>query len=92
MHHTNIQVLATELHKIKNELSPEIFTEIFTCETECHYNLRQCNDFRIPSIRTFYQSSDSISFLGPKIGNLLPDEINSFDTTGLNLGPTGPMT
>ena len=28
--------------------------------------LRWCNDFRIPSIRTVYHGSESISFSGPK--------------------------
>ena len=30
IHHRNIQALATEFYKIKNGLSPELFTEIFT--------------------------------------------------------------
>ena len=40
------------LKKIINGLLPEIFTEIFIRETESHYNLQQCNDFRIPPICT----------------------------------------
>ena len=84
MHHRNRQALSTEVYNIKHELSPELFTEIFTHETESHNNLRPCNDFRIPSIRTIYHSSESFSFLGPKIWNILPDEtkqqtfLNSF--------------
>ena len=58
------------------------FTEIFARETESHYNLRRCNDFRIPSIRTVYHGSENISFLGPKIWNILPDEIKQ--QTSLN--------
>ena len=61
IHPRNIQALATELCKIKNGLSPKVFTEIFTRETESHYNLRQCNDFKILSIRTVYHGSESIS-------------------------------
>ena len=45
IHHRNIQALATEFYKIKNGLSPELFTEIFARETEFHYNVRWCNDF-----------------------------------------------
>ena len=55
-----------EFYKIKNGLSPELFTEIFAHETESPYNLRRCNDFRILSIRTVYHDSKIISFLGPK--------------------------
>ena len=82
IHHRNIQALATEFYKIKNGYSPELFIEIFARETESHYNLRRCNDFRVPSIRTVYHGSESISFLGPKIWNILPDEIKQ--QTSLN--------
>ena len=82
IHHSNIQALATEFYKIKNGFLPELFTEIFARETESHYNLRRCNDFRIPSIRAVYHGSESISFLGPKICNILPDEIKQ--QTSLN--------
>ena len=75
VHHGNIQALATEFHKIKNGLSPELFTEIFPRESESLYNLGRCSNFRIPSVRTVYHGSESISFLGPKIWNILPDEI-----------------
>ena len=64
IHHRYIQPLATEFYKIKNGLSPDLFTEIFACEAESHYNLRRCNGFRIPSIRTVYHGSEGVSFLG----------------------------
>ena len=73
--HRNIQALAIEFYKIKNGLSPELSTEIFAHETRSH-NLRWCNDFRIPSIRTVYHGIESISFTGHKIWNILPHEIN----------------
>ena len=82
IHHRNIQALAIEFYKTKDGLFPELFTEIFACETESHYNLRQCNDFRIPSIRTVYRGSESISFLAPKLWNILLDEIKQ--QTSLN--------
>ena len=82
IHHRNIQALATEFYKIKNGILSELFTEIFARETESHYNLRRCNDFRIPSNRTVYHGSESISFLGPKLWNILPDEIKQ--QTSLN--------
>ena len=78
IHHRNIQALATEFYKIKNRILPELFTEIFACETESHSNLRRCNDFRIPSIHTAYHGSESISFVGPKICNILPVKIKQF--------------
>ena len=82
MQHRNIQALATEFYKIKNRLWPELFSEIFARETESYYNLRRCNDFRILSICTVYHVSESITFLGSKIWNILPDEIKQ--QTSLN--------
>ena len=75
MHDRNILALAIEFYKIKNGLSPKLFTEIFAGETESHYNLRRCNYFRISSISTVYHGSERISFLGPKIWNILSYEI-----------------
>ena len=54
----------------------------FLLVKQSHYNLRRCNDFRITSICTVYHGSESISFLGPKIWNILPDEIKQ--QTSLN--------
>ena len=62
-----MQVLATKLYKIKNKLLPEIFAKVFALETESYYNLKWCNDFRIPSVRAVCDGSGSTSFLGPKI-------------------------
>ena len=77
-----LEALATEFYKIENGYWPELFTEIFARETEPHYNIRRCSDFRIPSIRTVCHGSKSISFLGPKIWNILPNEIKQ--QTSLN--------
>ena len=74
--------MATEFYKIKNGLSQELFTEILAGETESHYNLRRCNDFRVPSVCTVSHGNESISFLGPKIWNILPDKIKQ--QTSLN--------
>ena len=73
IYHRNIQALVTKMYKIQNGILSEI---------ESHYNLRRCNDFRIPPIRTVYYDSESIPFLGPKIWNFLPDEIKQ--QTSLN--------
>ena len=75
IHNRNIQILATEMFKIKNDLSPEIMTELFEQRNEHHYNLRNNVHFITPQIRTVYHGSESISFLGPKIWNILPDRL-----------------
>ena len=63
------------MFKIKNDLSPEIMTELFEQRNEHHYNLRNSVHFITPQIRTVYHGSESISFLGPKIWNILLDRL-----------------
>ena len=63
------------MFKIKIDLSPEIMTELFEQRNEHHYNLRNNVHFINPQFRTVYHCSESISFLGPKIWNILPDRL-----------------
>ena len=39
IHQQNLQILATEIFKVKNSLAPEIITEVFEIK-EARYNLR----------------------------------------------------
>ena len=50
IHHRNIRSLAIEMYKVKNGLSPVIFTEIFPTRQQKRFNLRQNLDFAIPRI------------------------------------------
>ena len=45
IHHRNIQTLAAEMFKVKNEMSPEIIYDIFTQRISNHYNLRHVSHF-----------------------------------------------
>ena len=43
------------------------------CQTEMNpYNLRIQHNFEVPYVRTAYNGSESISYLGPKIWDVLP--------------------
>ena len=46
MHHRNIQALAIEMYKIKNDLSTKILSNIFTQKTQNHYSLPNASDFK----------------------------------------------
>ena len=46
----------------KMDFRKNLLQKFFARETESHYNLRRCNDFRIPSIGTVYHGSKIISF------------------------------
>ena len=50
----NLRILATEVYKIKNVLSPLIVTELFRKRSEQHCDLRNNSQFTIPPIRTVY--------------------------------------
>ena len=83
IHQRNLQVLVTEMYKVRKGFSPAIITELFEHKEEHYYNLRNNAEFSIPAIRTVYHGSESISYLGPKIWNILPDRLknaNSLET------------
>ena len=68
------------MYKIKNDLSPLIVTELFEQRNVQHCDLRKNSQFAIPPIRTVYYGLESISFLGPKIWNILPDRLKNVNS------------
>ena len=77
VHNRNLQILVTEMYKVKNDLSPLIVTELFEKRNEQHYNLRKNSQFTIPPTRRVYHGSESISFLEPKIWTILLDRFKN---------------
>ena len=67
IHQGNIQILATEMFNIKNEMSPEIISDIFTKRADTCYSPQKRNYFRMPSVNTVHNGTGSISFIGRKI-------------------------
>ena len=63
LHHRNIQSLAIEMYKIKNELAPTITANIFCTTPQNHYNLRHHNDLRVSLARIIYSGTERISYL-----------------------------
>ena len=60
IHQRNLQALATEIFKIKNDLSPEIIKEVFELK-EPSYNLRSKeNSFKRGIVRTTNYGLQSI--------------------------------
>ena len=72
------------MYKIKNDLSIEILSNIFTQRTQNHYCLRNASDFQILFVRTVYHGTESISYLGPRIWDIVQakmknaNSLNSF--------------
>ena len=74
IHHRNLQKLATEMFKVKNNLSPTFMKNIFP-ESKNPYNLRYTPEFQTKNIRTVFNGTETISFRGPQTWALVPSEI-----------------
>ena len=80
IHIRNIQRLAIELLKFYNVLSPPLMNNIFNLREENPYNLRHVSEFSRPMINSVYHGTESISFLGPKIWDILPEKLKNIVT------------
>ena len=66
IHHCNLQTVAYEIFEVKNNMAPEILTEIFP-QKEINYSIRNSTTLQGRSIKTVTYVSEPISILGPKI-------------------------
>ena len=76
VHNKNIQVLATEIYKIKQGIAPGIIKNLFP-ERKVGYNLRNDSTFQTHNVKTVKYGTETISFQGPKIWKILPDNIKN---------------
>ena len=74
IHHRNLQKLATEMYKIKNDMSPAMMKLIFP-ESTNPYNLRNKNPFKSDNVHTVFNGTETLSYRGPKTWALVPDNI-----------------
>ena len=75
VHQKNLQVLVTEIYKVKNGIAPDIMNDIFELQNPS-YNLRSsCNQFRRENVKTVHYGIQSVRYLGPKIWELVPNNI-----------------
>ena len=68
------------MFKVSKGLCPETVKGLFQFRNETPYNLRQTSQFHIPLVRTAFNSTESIKFLGPKIWELLPDQMKELES------------
>ena len=76
IHTKNLQTLMTEMFKTQNNLNPPFMNEIFR-ERDNSYNLRNNNEFVLPSIKTVHFRSESIKYRGPQLWFSLPQDIRN---------------
>ena len=75
IHQRNLQILAIEMFKVSNGLSPVLMNDIFKLRGEQTYNLGKLSQFYRAKVNSIYNSTESVSFLGPKIWDLVPNEL-----------------
>ena len=73
IHERNIKYLAIELFKVKNGIAPNFMNEIFTLNENNRYCSKQI--FVTNNVRTVNNGTETLSYLGPKIWLILPDDI-----------------
>ena len=78
IHHRNVQVLATEMFKIHRGLSSNILREIFLVKISL-CNFRRNNTLERQHVHSVYHGTESLSFLLPKIWNLMPLEFKQLE-------------
>ena len=62
------------MFKVYRNISPPIFSEIFL-RRDINYNLRINSDFAMTKVRSVFHGSESISYIGPKILDIVPLEL-----------------
>ena len=76
IHQRNLQTLAIEMFKIKNNFSPPIMNTIFPLN-ENPFNLRNNNLLKPRKIRTVHYGTETVTFRGPEIWAQVPDNIKN---------------
>ena len=61
-------------------MSPDIMSEIFQLIENTHYYLRHTSQFIAHLIHSVYNGSESASYLGPKVWELIPPEIKTIES------------
>ena len=67
------------MFKIHQRLSSEILRETFVPKTTL-FNLRRNDTFEKRKVHSVYHGTESLSFLGPKIWDLVPFELKQSET------------
>ena len=93
IHHRNIQSLAIELFKIKNNLSVTIMNDIFQPRA-VSYNLRSQIDFTRPNVNSEHFGISSLRYIAPKVWDMVPNDmknVNDIETFKNNIRKWKPV-
>ena len=76
IHQRNLETLVIEIYKARNDLGPKIMKDIVHF-VQKPYNLRNVSTLQRRTNRTVYFGTERISFLAPKIWEIVPFEIKN---------------
>ena len=79
IHHRNLQKLAIEMYKVKQNISPQLMNNIFFKKDNI-YNLRSDPSWVIRKVKSVYYGTETLSFRGPKTWDLLPTHIKNSES------------
>ena len=75
VHKRNIQCLAIELYKVFNDICPDIMKNVFPLSASSNCDIRSRCTFTTRSVKTVYYETESLSYLAPKVWELIPKNI-----------------
>ena len=67
------------MFKVKNNIAPEIMKELFAPKMSS-YDLRNNNSFKRRRVKSVWHGTELVSYLGPKIWDLVPNEIKESES------------
>ena len=67
IHQRDLQVLVTEIFKVKTNLSPKIMKQVFDFQEQYYNLLSETSQFRWENIKTTHYGIQSVKFIGPKL-------------------------
>ena len=76
---SNIKYLAIEMFCVNINLSSPIMNDIFKRKDGSRCDLNYFSEFSRPLMKSVYHGSEIISFRGPKIWDMLPDDCKDID-------------
>ena len=82
IHHRNLHLLAIEVYKFKNGLSPFLMDQIFE-NRNLNYNLRRDSNLKTDNVKSNKYGLNSITYLAPRIWDLVPTNIQVASTLNI---------
>ena len=79
IHVQNVRALSVEMFKVSNKYSTSLMSDILDKRNNV-YDFRNPSEFARRNIRSVFNGTESISFLGPKIWDIALNELKQLET------------